>query len=413
VDGKPGPAPSSRAVTSVAAPNPMRPGQPPSAGLAGGKGPPRHSGSRRWPPPSRHPVPVNPGRGRFVRPTPTATEFGQGRHTTCSKTPQRHRLPGARPGRHPPDSSGRSTPSRPRTEAVSTRAAARPQGQATEGRGSQCRAPLRRNAPRDRGSHALRRRRSGGHRKGCTARKPRLPSTATCPASRSVAPSEDGARPDGSRFGGQPSGWASGRVGSAPADQPGRDNPRSPASRPAPPAGDAGTDAGGTGRGTHVSRSGCWTWRSGRPGGAPSGALARRQLPREWYRRVGSMGSGASVRSPEEGSQARVRGSVPGPGLPGQVRPGRKRRNPGSNPSQRSQCLGTDDAAADGYRDTSRKPWKGTEAHGSIGRLAGGNVSRAQRTRQWSKALRSGTPPKRPQRPCPSGRDPRKAAATA
>jgi hypothetical protein len=63
---------------------------------------------------------------------------------------------------------------------------------------------------------------------------------------------------------------------------------------------------------------------------------------------------------------------------------------------QRDRDNGEDASAlsplpAEGYPVVRRILWNGTEAQGSIGRLAGGNASRAQRTRRWSKALRSGT----------------------
>jgi hypothetical protein len=184
VDGKPGPAPSSCVVASVTVPSPMHPGQPPepaSPAARARQGTPGREGGHRHPTApfteawaatgSSSPRPTRPSPGREgTRPVPNALRG--------------LRLPGARPGRRLPDSSGRSTPSHPRTESVFAHAAARPQGPAPEGRGNLRRGPLRRNAPRDRGSHALRRRRSGGHRKGSTTRRLRFPSTASGPAPR-------------------------------------------------------------------------------------------------------------------------------------------------------------------------------------------------------------------------------------
>jgi hypothetical protein len=202
----------------------------PRAGLAGSKGPPRHTGPRRWPPPSHRSVHGSLGCDWLVQSTSYAPESGQGRHTTCSQRPS---------GASPPRGTARPTPPgffrvvdteppahrkrlRPRSRKAARAGAGRsrkpaPRTASAE-RAARSRIPcapapeIRRSPERQHDSEASVS--EHGFRPGAQNRSHRA---RMVPAPTAAAPAA------------APPVRASGRVGLASAVRHGRDNPRSPA----------------------------------------------------------------------------------------------------------------------------------------------------------------------------------------
>lgn len=147
---------------------------------------------------------------------------------------------------------------------------------------------------------------------------------------------------------------------------------------------------------THVPRSGCWTWCPSHQEGASPEAPEWRQLFRERVRRVGSTGAECSHTARVGRQPGRSQCQSQFLGSPGEVPRFAGGRPPRAacdrqrlRPRRAARCFGTSQHGRGGYRGARQRSWKGSEAHGSIGRLLGGNVGTAQRIRRWSKALRS------------------------
>jgi hypothetical protein len=166
------------------------------------------------------------------------------------------------------------------------------------------------------------------------------------------------------------------------------------------PSGRVSREVGGTGNGTHTTWSGCWTWYPSRLRCAPPGESERGS----------SLGSGCAGSGHDAGPFAdRNRRKAARPIANARTEP----RFAEVDSTRRAGRAGTTTArkveaprrpsptSAEGYQVARRRPWKDTEAHGSIGRSAGGNASTAQRTRRWSKALRPGKPEASLQAPSP------------
>lgn len=142
-------------------------------------------------------------------------------------------------------------------------------------------------------------------------------------------------------------------------------------------------DAEGTGSGTHMPRSGRWTWQLSRGGCTSSRCTRWRQFPREWVAGSGRRVAGAlCVGCSQEGIRARSRieSRTPGGSLPSwRLRPNATKF--GTDCQWHSAVHSTMCWRADGYRGMGRRSWRGNEAHGSIERQYGGNVVQTSRTR--------------------------------